>query len=1012
MRRKIFGFIIALGVALSASAKGFVVENFDNIAVGTKWTVWGEYGPGSTTATVIADPKNANNHVLRVQVKNWGVFPEFILPQEYAGAKLTQRFSKVRFRFYRTANDQNDWKQMHVLYGSDELFCDDGYPHQGDKSVWQQREYALKHVPGASTATALRLGIHSEASDYYIDDVELASEIDDYETIESGKLDISGNNTSSSYVTYQTPIYIPEGQQLSVYTSRYTNFDTRVAGPGTLNLYCGGERTFLGNQSTKKYQDWPLFTGDVHIRAYKDKTSNAGFYGLIMLNNGKTFTPGDVEDALKSGKVCRIFSNSSVTLHNGATLAFEGGTYAAQYGNLTTESGTRIYAYYKNTDNKNAYLIVGNLGLDATMAGTIAPFDNKKTQALGLIKQGEGTYTLTANDNLITGSLRIMQGRVDICNDAAKAQSSKLSGGTGSTNGTTAVALVFGNGVLGGTGNVGGAVENYGTIEPGTAAAPGTLQLRDFTTAGKAVDLTMHPGSTVRVKVSGAESYDCLDVSGAVTFSNITEDFENSEKNPRIKVVLNPDCTLSVGTEFTILKAKSSNCTWDMVYPSRYTWESELKTLADGTYALVIRVTSLENDPANQGNDDGPTTDPEDEEDETMTFGADGDTHSLRYYANLMGKKIGVAIPAYDINMWDTSDKRANLVKKDFNMLVPENCMKFESTEPSQNGFTFGDADNLVNVAQNYNFSLRGHTLAWYSQVAQWVSVDGKKNDKGWTKPQLMAILKNHILTVVGRYKGKITEWDVVNECLDDDQSIVNTNPSGYTLRKESVWTKVCGEEYIDSAFVWAHQADPDCKLYLNDYDNEFKGKAKTEAFYNLAKRLKNSGIPIDGVGFQCHFDAGAVSAKKLRANLDRYEELGLETAITELDLGYSDNTEENRQQQARDYYRIVKAAMESPTCNKVMIWGVLDGMSWRTGRHPLLFNDDVTYKPAYYAVRQALRECYTGIEEVTSDVSSPVVRREYFTANGTRISRPQSGVVVVREHRADGTLHSYKVLK
>ena len=170
---------------------------------------------------------------------------------------------------------------------------------------------------------------------------------------------------------------------------------------------------------------------------------------------------------------------------------------------------------------------------------------------------------------------------------------------------------------------------------------------------------------------------------------------------------------------------------------------------------------------------------------------------------------------------------------------------------------------------------------------------------------------------MVSHFKGKILEWDVVNECLDDNQTTIRNNPNAYDLRKESVWMKVIGEDFIDSAFVYAHRADPNARLILNDYDVEFKGNAKSEALFNLAKRLKNSGIPIDGVGLQCHFDVGQVDAKQLSENIRRYQDIGLSCSITELDIAISSaKTDEAFAQQAKDYKNICKAMLMNDNCS------------------------------------------------------------------------------------------------
>ena len=158
-------------------------------------------------------------------------------------------------------------------------------------------------------------------------------------------------------------------------------------------------------------------------------------------------------------------------------------------------------------------------------------------------------------------------------------------------------------------------------------------------------------------------------------------------------------------------------------------------------------------------------------------------------------------------------DGETGIAGREFDMLVGENEMKFDATEPNRGEFNFGGSDAVMWVADRFNQEVRGHTLAWHQQVAKWVSEDGKKNNNNFSRRELLDILKNHIFTVVGKYKGRIREWDVCNEVLDDDQSIVRTNPNAYKLRP-SIWATYIGEEFIDSAFVWAHQADPQAKLY------------------------------------------------------------------------------------------------------------------------------------------------------------------------------------------------------
>lgn len=844
-------------------------------------------------------------------------------------------------------------------------------------------------------------------------------EMDDYVVNESGKLDICAKNTSSDYKVYDTPTMIPESTSLSVYTSRYTDFNAPIAGKGTLNLYCGGERTYLGEHVNKKYPSWAQFTGDVHIYPYKEVEKSAGFYGVVMAHNGKTFSPSNIEDCILTGKVCTMMGNNRVFLHDGAAIAFENGTRAAQFGELNTEAGSRIYGYYKTSGESGSYLIVGGNGNDATLAGRIAPMEKDgkpyASSLLGIIKDGKGTYSITANDNAITGGLRIVRGRVNVNNDANAAQSGKLSGGTGVPGANTCAAYVMRQGVLGGYGNIAGDVEVYGVLEPGTKE-PGTLTLKNYASNTSTI-LRMHPEGTLRFKVSSKDCYDKLVVNNEIELSNRMEDFSISEDNPSIRITLADNYDIKVNDEFTLITAADRKGAdawkWNIIYPKRLTWEAKETQTGDGRYALIVRVTSLNDDPANANNDDNDSDDEGGNESWTDTFQDNGDTHSMRYYAEKAGMRIGVAVPSSRINLTNANDASTKIIMREFNMVVPENELKFDWTEPSLNYFNYGDAEKLLTFAEKNNMYMRGHTLAWHQQVAQWVSSDGKKNDKNWTKQQLMNILKNHIINLVGHFKGRIGEWDVVNECIEDDQSIVYSNPNGYKLRTESVWTRVCGEDYIDSAFVWAHRADPNAKLFLNDYSNESKGYAKSEAFYNLAKRLHDNGIPIHGVGFQCHLDAGNVDVNAIRNNIIRFGELGLECAITELDLGISADTEEQRQQQARDFYRIIEAAMNQKNCKSVMIWGLSDNLSWRQST-PLLYNSNLQPKPAYYAVRSSLNACVTtDIPNVQASetIDAPTVKREYFSVGGMRLNAPSAkSITIVKETRADGTVKTYKL--
>lgn len=772
------------------------------------------------------------------------------------------------------------------------------------------------------------------------------------------KIDISGNNTSSSYVSYNTGISLATGKTVDVYMARYCYFSSQITGGGTLNLHAGGERSYLGTAKGAAWPNWTSFKGDIHIFPYKENAPSAGFYGVVLAHGGKTFSPENVEDAIKSGKVNSSMANNHVTLHAGATICCEANTSGAGFriGELNTEEGSYIQGYMKK-GTRPAYFIIGNLNTDATLAGQIAPPDYSDGHLIGIIKEGTGTYTITANTNYLSGSLRIMDGAVMVMNDAAQAQTNKLRGALGAkANNAEAIAYVFENATLGGTGSIGGTVDNYGTIAPGCNGT-GVLTIRNYTSASNKPNINFHPASTLDLEIQSPDNYDILDVAGAVKYSTMTQDFSTSDAMPIVNLTVAEDANLNVGDTFTVIKASAKNTDngewhFDLKTPNRYTWAIEEKT-EGSAYEVILTITSLSDQEGNP--DENP-----DETDVMGPFYDDGiddskDLLPLKSYASKNQKLIGTAISTWKNDITNSSLSITQEIGRQFNLLVAENEMKFDALEPNRGEFTYWGADNLVNYAKQHGMKMRGHTLAWHSQLPQWVSSDGKKNDKNWSREEALNILETHITNVVKHFKGKVAEWDVVNECLDDDQTTVRTDPNAYDLR-ESVWTKTIGEEFIDSAFVYAHRADPTAKLYLNDYDVEMQGKAKAVAFYNLAMRLKNSGIPIDGVGLQCHFSIGDVDSVKLDKTIRKFGEAGLDCIITELDMGIPSTSAANLQEQARNYRVITDIVLNNDNCHSLVIWGMKDNDSWRSASSPLLYDAGLNKKPAFYAVRSALR--------------------------------------------------------
>ena len=812
-------------------------------------------------------------------------------------------------------------------------------------------------------------------------------------------IDISGDNTDKTATQYSTPLTIADSETVDVKMARYSYFASKITGTGRLNIHAGGERAYLGN-ADKKWNDWSAYTGPVHIYPYRDNCPSASMYAAVLMNGGKQFSADNIE----LSKVNRSLENNTVTLHEGATLCTEANTAGSGFriGALNTEVGSTLQGYMKN--GRSAYYMLGLTNTDFTLAGRIAPADYRDDTMLGIIKEGTGTMTITGNSNYLSGALRILDGRVMIMNDRKAAETGKLRGALGAKpSDQDAIAFVFSKGVLGGTGSIGGSVDNYGTIEPG-ADGIGLLTIKNYA-AEKNANLFLHPGSTLRFEIASTTVFDQLYVAGEVKYSKTTEDFMTSDAMPIIDVVVADDADLKVGDEITILtdNGKVSNDWHFNVRANKYTWEIvEFQFWRNPDIRqFTLRLVSLDN----MAGLDTPDN-PEIPESTMGAFYNDpgidemADKKSLKYYANQNGKCIGTAISLYKNDLTNSSLAETEAVGFQFNMLVAENEMKPEAFG-GQNGkfnlYNSTDASKIVNFARTKKMAMRGHCLVWNQQSPTWISSDGgKTNDKNWTRQQALDIMKNHITNVVGFYKGKVREWDVVNECLDDNQPAVRTNLEGYDMKKNCVWQQAIGDDYVDSAFVYAHQADPDAELYLNDYGVELQGKAKSAAFYNLAVRMKNAGIPIDGVGLQCHFSIGDVDSLRLDQTVSRFEEVGLKCIITELDMGIPDTSDASLEEQARSYRVITDIMLNHDNCPSMVIWGLKDNNSWRESSSPLLFTAQLDKKPAYYAVRSALRHralIESGIRAVRQTVKND---GNIYNLAGQKVGADYQGIVII----------------
>jgi endo-1,4-beta-xylanase len=326
----------------------------------------------------------------------------------------------------------------------------------------------------------------------------------------------------------------------------------------------------------------------------------------------------------------------------------------------------------------------------------------------------------------------------------------------------------------------------------------------------------------------------------------------------------------------------------------------------------------------------------------TFTISAAAQGLSLRQAAEQRGFYIGAAVA---VPPFRNEPQYQEALKREFNMIVGENAFKWTGIHPSKDHYNFADTDALVAFAEANRMKVRGHTLVWHKQLPRWVTANT------FTREEAINLLRDHINTVVGRYKGKIVAWDVVNEAIDDQTG---------GLRTASFWYEKIGPDYIRMAFEFAHAADPAAKLYYNDYEAEDMGK-KSDGVYRLLKELKAAGVPIHGIGWQMHVPNGYRVTEANRQNAARLAALGLEMMITELDVRTRvPATAEALATQATAYQDILAFCLGQSNCKALVTWGFTDKHSWIPGWYPglgaaLLFDADYRPKPAYRALQRAL---------------------------------------------------------
>jgi endo-1,4-beta-xylanase len=344
------------------------------------------------------------------------------------------------------------------------------------------------------------------------------------------------------------------------------------------------------------------------------------------------------------------------------------------------------------------------------------------------------------------------------------------------------------------------------------------------------------------------------------------------------------------------------------------------------------------------------------------TSGTGGTPNLWEKYADYF--PIGAAV--------DTKNYNSSLLTKHFNSVTAEDQMKFDALEPSENSFSYGAADQIVDYARTHNMKVRGHTLVWHRQNPSWVFANA-------TKDTLLKKMKNHISNVMKHFSGKVYAWDVVNEAIMETGEYRTGNES--KDEEKSQWYAIIGKSYVAEAFQYAHEADPSAKLFYNDYYDYLP--KKSDAIYAMLKELLDSGVVIHGVGMQCHLNiepstdntnqAYYQTVANLEEAIKKYSSLGLEVQVTEMDLSlyvpgvtytsatyytaatFTSELQTKQADRYREFFELFRNYKDVIT--GVTLWGITDDNTWlsefSSGRKdfPLLFDANQQPKKAYYAL-------------------------------------------------------------
>ena len=297
----------------------------------------------------------------------------------------------------------------------------------------------------------------------------------------------------------------------------------------------------------------------------------------------------------------------------------------------------------------------------------------------------------------------------------------------------------------------------------------------------------------------------------------------------------------------------------------------------------------------------------------------------------------------------------ARTLADEYSLVEAENEMKFEAVHPRAGAYDFSRADAIVAFAESHGMKVRGHNLVWYHDLPRWIT----EPDSPWTPAQLNQVLSDHIATEVGHFRGKVYAWDVVNEPFNDD----GTLRTSVWFDRPGIGFSGQGTRTIEQALRWAHAADPDAKLFVNEYGAEGLN-AKSDAVYAMAKDFVRRGVPLSGIGLQLHVspDFDSVEALgDLQDNVKRLAKLGLEVQFTEVDVRLPDNKGFSLSAQAHLYGDLLSICLRQPACTLFETWGFSDRHSWVPGNYrgygwALPFDADYRRKRAYTVMLKKLK--------------------------------------------------------